>query len=163
MLFFILLTFVVFSQNKSNSWDKLTPLIGEWVGEGSGEPGQGEGAFTFLLDLDKNILVRKSFSKYPATNDKPAVNHEDLMIIYPGSNNDSYNAIYFDNEGHVIHYVVGINEKKIVFTSEKTTGDPVFRLSYSFIDSLTVNIKFEMSQDGDKFFTYVEGKSKKQK
>ena len=35
------------------------------------------------------------------------------------------------------------------------------RLTYTPIESETVNTKFEMSQDGEKFIIYIEGKSKK--
>lgn len=38
---------------------------------------------------------------------------------------------------------------------------PVFRLTYSLPDNHEVNTKFEMSQDGVLFATYIEGKSKK--
>ena len=40
---------------------------------------------------------------------------------------------------------------------------PVFRLTYTLLDNETINTKFEMSQDGEKFTTYIEGKSKKVK
>lgn len=40
---------------------------------------------------------------------------------------------------------------------------PVFRLIYSKIESDLMNVKFEMSQDGKNFMTYIEGKSKRVK
>jgi hypothetical protein len=56
-------------------------LIGEWVGEGGGMPGQGGGGFSFLPDQDGRILIRKNYANYPATKDKPAYSHTDLTII----------------------------------------------------------------------------------
>jgi hypothetical protein len=47
--------------------------------------------------------------------------------------------------------------------SEKIPGVPVFRLTYTFINVETVFTKFEMSQDGEKYMTYIEGKSIKLK
>jgi hypothetical protein len=38
---------------------------------------------------------------------------------------------------------------------------PVFRLTYTLLSDGMVNTKFEMSQDGKTFMTYIEGKSKK--
>ena len=38
---------------------------------------------------------------------------------------------------------------------------PFFRLNYNALDSETVHTKFEMSQDGENFSVYIEGKSKK--
>lgn len=158
-----LLTTTLFGQQTTNAWGKWNWLVGEWVGEGQGQPGQGEGKFSFQLDLDKNILVRKSYSAYPAKNDKPALMHEDLMIIYRGETDVPSKAIYFDNENHVINYSVSMNDKSIVFLSEKIQNVPIFRLTYTLIEPEKVNIKFEMSRDGLNFMTYIEGKSIKTK
>lgn len=148
---------------KNSSWDKWNWLTGEWAGEGSGQPGQGGGTFSFKPDLDQNILVRKSHSEYPATANKPKVIHDDLMIIYLGDTGIASKAIYFDNEGHTINYSITYSDKSIAFTSDKIPNVPVFRLTYSLLDDATVNTKFEMSQDGEKFMTYIEGKSRKVK
>jgi hypothetical protein len=159
MVFFGSLSACLGQQNLS--WDKWNWLMGEWVGEGSGIPGQGGGVFSFKLDLDKKILVRKSHSEYPATHDKPAILHEDLLIVYPDKTGSPGKAIYFDNESHVIQYTITYSEKSIRLTSDKSSNAPVFRLTYVYLDDSTVNTKFEMSQDGEKFMTYIEGKSKK--
>lgn len=152
----------VFSQQKP-SWDQWSWLTGEWVGEGSGQPGTGGGTFLFKTDLDQNILVRKSHSEYPTTAGKPKVIHDDLMVVYPDFSGIPSKAIYFDNEGHTINYSITYSDKSIILTSDKIPKVPTFRLTYSLIDTETVNTKFEMSQDGEKFFMYIEGKSKKSK
>ena len=108
-------------------------------------------------------MVRKSHSEYPATANKPKVIHDDLMIIYLGDTGIASKAIYFDNEGHTINYSITYSDKSIAFTSDKIPNVPVFRLTYSLLDDATVNTKFEMSQDGEKFMTYIEGKSRKVK
>src|ERR1700733_9372822 len=77
------------------SWAKWSWLIGEWKGEGSGEPGKGDGIFTFKTDLNDKILVRKAHSEYPATADKPAVVHDDLLIVYLDFSGNPSKAIYF--------------------------------------------------------------------
>ncbi|MGA2822163.1 MAG: hypothetical protein ABSE72_01425 [Bacteroidales bacterium] len=154
--------FTCFGQ-QNLSWERWNGLIGEWVGEGSGIPGQGGGGFSFKFDLNKKILIRKSHSEYLANKDKSANIHEDLMIVYPDSTGTPCQAIYFDNENHVIHYNITCSVKSIQFTSDKKANAPVFRLTYFSIDDSTVNTKFEMSHDGDKFMTYIEGKSKKKK
>ncbi len=149
-----------FSQQKP-SWDQWKWLMGDWAGEGNGKPGAGGGTFSFKLDLDQNVLIRKSHSEYPAADNKSKVIHDDLMVIYPTSSGIPSKAIYFDNEGHTINYSISYSEKMIILTSDKIPNIPVFRLTYSLIDNETVNTKFEMSEDGENFFTYVEGKSKK--
>lgn len=151
-----------FGQQSAN-WDKWNWLTGEWVGVGTGQPGQGGGYFTFYTDLSNNILVRKGHTEFSASDNKPGVIHDDLMIAYPRRSGIPFNAIYFDNEGHTIDYLVTYFENSIILTSEKNEGAPVFRLTYIPLDKETMNTKFEMSQDGVTFMTYVEGKSKKTK
>ena len=151
----------VCSGQDNSAWNKWNWLIGDWRGEGSGEPGQGSGTFSFFFDLDKNVIVRKSHSEYPATESKPQIIHDDLMIIYPDASVSQDKAIYFDNEGHTINYTVTYKEKSIVLTSDKIPDMPVFRLVYTLLDDETVNTRFEMSRDGEKFMPYIEGKSKK--
>lgn len=161
-LFVVLLTIVTdsFGQQKT-TWQNWDWLIGTWVGEGSGEPGNGGGTFSFTLDLDKKILVRKSHSEYSASKNKPSVVHEDLMIVYIDFSGNASRAIYFDNEGHTINYQISYFDTSIVLTSDRIPNTPIFRLTYNLIETETVDTKFEMSQDGENFITYIEGKSKK--
>jgi hypothetical protein len=156
------LTLNCFGQQKTD-WNKWTWLIGKWTGEGGGQPGQGKGTFSFAFDLDQKIIVRKSHSEYPATGDKPKIVHEDLMIIYMDAAGNPSKAIYFDNEGHIINYTIAYADKSITLTSEKAVNLPVFRLTYTLLDKNIINTKFEMSQDGEKYTTYIEGKCKKTK
>lgn len=158
IILLISITLTTFSQ-QNPTWDKWEFLFGNWIGEGSGQPGEGEGTFSFSLDLDKKILVRKSHSEYPATEKTPETIHDDLMIVYLNQLGDPSNAIYFDNEGHVIEYKISYQENKIILTSNKISNVPIFRLSYTLLDNNTVNTKFEMSQDEENFITYIEGKS----
>ena len=162
-IFFLLFTFFLlisttFAQ-QNPAWKDWSWLMGEWKGEGGGQPGQGGGTFSFKTDLDGEILVRKSHSEYPASGNRPATIHDDLMIVSLDYSGNPTKAVYFDNEGHTINYRISYGPNAIVLTSEKIANVPVFRLTYSLLDSQMVNTKFEMSQDGDKFMTYVEGKS----
>ena len=144
-------------------WSKFQHLTGHWVGEGNGQPGQGNGGFSFQADLDGNILVRKSSTRFPATSARPAFTHDDLMVIYPDYTGVPSKAIYWDNEKHTIEYAVSFTDKAIVFTSAASPHVPRFRLSYETIDANTINVKFEMAQPGspEDFKMYLEGKSKK--
>ncbi|MDD4970307.1 MAG: hypothetical protein PHT07_12855 [Paludibacter sp.] len=144
-------------------WSNFDKLIGKWVGDGAGQPGQGNGTFTFNFDLDKKILVRKGHTYFPKTDTKSEITHDDLMIIYPDYTGMPSKAIYFDNEGHTINYSVLCSDKSIVFTSTKINNVPVFRLTYTLLDNDMINTKFEMSRDGEVFTPYLEGKSKKVK
>jgi hypothetical protein len=153
------------AQQTNNPWDKWNHLIGEWVGEGNGQPGQGEGTFSFLTDLNGKILVRKNHTVFPETPTSKAFVHDDLLIIYPGSQGAPQEAIYFDNEGNTIKYKVSFSENSVVLTSDIAANVPRFRLSYLTIGSNTVNVTFEMAtpQEPDKFKMYLSGKAFKVK
>jgi hypothetical protein len=148
-------------QDLSSSWDQFKWLLGDWTGEGTGRPGQGSGRFTFTLDLDCNVMIRKAFSEYPATDTKSAIIHEDILIIYRDASGKPGQAIYFDNEGHVINYTVTCTDKTVVFLSDKKGTQPCFRLTYSKQTEDQMSMKFEVSQDGVNFMVYVEGNSSK--
>src|SRR6266487_2606252 len=94
------------SQTQTSSWEKLNALTGDWVAEGAGQPGAGTGSFSFEYDLNNKVMVRKSHSEYPSSDNKPAVVHDDLMVIYVINPTESFKAVYFDNEGHVINYSI---------------------------------------------------------
>jgi len=162
----LLTTYTVPAQQPTSiNWDKWKFLMGEWVGEGNGQPGQGRGSFTFSNDLDGKILVRKNHTEFPAAKDKPAFVHDDLLFIYPDYTGTASKAIYFDNEGHVINYTITYTDNSIVFTSEAIPNAPRFRLSYINLDENSVNIRFEFAspQNQDDFKVYLEGKSFRKK
>lgn len=142
--------------NESN-WEPFRFLLGEWVAEGSGKPGEATGGFSFTFDLEKKILVRRSFANYPATKDKPAYSHTDLMVIYQDSN--LARAIYFDNEGHIINYAIVFSDAQLVFTSEPSASTPRFRFTYHKPKDGRLTFEFEIAPPGkpEAFSKYVEG------
>lgn len=146
----------------NSSLKRYAFLIGDWVGEGNGQPGQGTGYFSIKPDLEGKVLVRKNHSEYPATQQKAASTHDDLMIIYADKPGDISQAIYMDTEDHTIHYAVSFStdQKTIIFTSPVTAGMPGFRLSYTQINPSSLILKFEIAPPDkpDAFNTYLEGK-----
>jgi hypothetical protein len=146
-------------------WAAFRFLIGEWVGEGSGQPGKGSGEFSLAFDLREKVLVRRNRNDIPAAAGRPAVHHEDLMVIY--SRRDGDRAIYFDNEGHVIEYsvIATPDNKSLIFLSEPLPSVPRFRLTYTPGETDQVRIKFDIAPPGkpDAFKTYLEGSARKKK
>jgi hypothetical protein len=147
------------AQNQSNSKAESVPgtnkldskwseLVGEWAGEGTGNPGNGAGTSSFQFDLQKQVLGR-SHSEYPAAGGRPATVHDDLMVIYAGTGEES-RAIYFDNEGHVIEYAAtrSVAGDTLTFLSKPTSGTPQFRLTYKKVDAQTMTVEFEMAPPG---------------
>jgi len=158
------MTFSAQPAKKAVSWDDWQFLLGEWIGERGGQPGQGIGTFAFSLELQNTILVRKNHAEYPATKDRPAFSHDDLMVVHQEAGKPTQ-AIYFDNEGHVINYTVGFSEDKngVTFLSELMPSAPRFKLTYTKGEKDTVLIKFEIASPGkpEEFSPYLEAKAKR--
>ncbi len=160
VLSLVLLTCLAPAQQSSQGarWEAWQDLIGFWAGEG--DPSQGVSQFSFLPDLQGKILVRKNHAEYPATKDRPAVVHDDLLIVY-GDTDADRKAVYFDNEGHVIDYVVSVSpdRRSIVFVSPAAAGASGYRLSYFEQARDRFRITFEIAPPGkpEAFALYLEG------
>jgi hypothetical protein len=163
----ILLVFsqLISGQSSVDQWKEWNYLLGEWVGEGGGQPGQNEGTFSFRTDLNGKILVRKNHTVFPAATNSPVSVHDDLLIVYPGGQENPQEAIYFDNEGNTIKYKVSFTDNNVILTSDASTNAPRFRLTYVKIDSRTVIISFEIAspQSPETFKIYLSGKAFKVK
>lgn len=135
-------------------------LLGDWAGEGRGVPGSGGGTASFRFDLEKHVLVRRSQSDFPAAEGRPATHHEDLMVVSAGPSPDTANAVYFDNEGHVISYQASwsADGKVLTFVSPRSGNSPSFRLVYTVLAEDTMKVTFGMAQPGrDDYAEYVSG------
>jgi hypothetical protein len=149
-----------------DAWEPYRFLVGEWTGDGSGEPGKGSGRFSFAWDLQEKILVRRNRAEYAAANGRAASSHEDLMVMYRPDQSGRCNAIYFDSEGHVINYAVTISDDKrtLTFLSDNVPTAPRFRLSYTKGADDSMVIKFEIAPPGksEGFKNYLVGAARRQ-
>src|SRR5690242_10921595 len=137
--------------------DTLNFMVGRWEGQGTGAPGESLGEFSFDWDLMRNIFVRKSFAAYPATADRPASRHDDLLIVFV--EDDKLRADYFDSEGHVIHYKVTVapDSKSVEFLSDPLPDSPRYRLTYRKTDDANVmKLEFEIANSGGAFTRYID-------
>jgi hypothetical protein len=137
------------TDSASTRWKAVGFLIGTWDGEGGGSPGEGTGWFSFAPDLQGTVLLRKNHSDYPPQAGRTAYSHDDLMILHHQAG-DSLRAVYFDNEGHVIHYSVTgvVPAHRVVFLSDSNDPGPKFRLTYEAIGPDSVRITFDMAPPG---------------
>jgi len=161
LVFLFLLASPVFGQNAPKDvWADWSFLIGEWTaGDSSGVPGQASrGSFSLARDLGGAILVRKNHAEYPPSAGRPAIVHDDLMIIYHEAG--ATRAFYDDNEGHVIHYAVTFSpdKKRIIFLSDQSAGAPRYRLTYDDQQPGLAKVLFEIAPPDkpDQFAKYVE-------
>ena len=146
-------------------WKDLQFLAGEWTATGGGQPGQGNGSVNFQFELDGKIFVRRNHLEFATTADQPAFTHDDQLTTFKEETGEM-GAIYFDNEGHTIHYKVALSpEGHIVYISEAIPGAPRFRMSYLKGMDGTYITRFEIAPPGNPegFVTHVEGPAKRKK
>jgi len=124
-----------------DSWTPLEFLTGEWVGETA----DSTGACSFTFDVQRKVLIRKSYAQYPTSR------HEDLMVIYLDKD---LKAIYFDSEGHVIHYTVEAGADSVRFLNEQ------YRLTYRKEGNKIV-MDFDVAPPGKPFFNYLHAALRK--
>jgi uncharacterized protein YaiE (UPF0345 family) len=122
------------------------------------------GNYTFRRDLAGHILARHSVSascKGPADFD---CDHSDLFYVYPEGPADALKAIYFDNEGHVIHYTVAVSgPASVEFLSDASIPGPQFRLAYE-LKADVMSGKFQARMPGQKeWMSYLEWSGQKLK
>jgi len=146
MLAWFLSAGLLCAQTADPRWEPMQFLMGKWKGAGTGEPGAGQGSFSFLADLSGKVVIRRSFNQ-PAAGPR----HEDLMIVYMDTGTP--HAIYFDSEDHIIRYKVSFPAANTaVFESD---GQPGYRLSY-VLQGKDLNGKFEVG--GKTYLTWTSVK-----
>jgi hypothetical protein len=146
----------------NDAWKKLDFLLGDWIGvagEKDTQLGSGQGAFSFLPELNRKIIVRRNNARYDS-----GVQHDDLMVVYLDSPNNTPRAIYFDSEGHVIRYGVTLpSANRVVFESDSTQPGPRYRLTY-WLEDGSLNGRFEVAAPSNDYKVYLSWKSaRKQK
>ncbi|HRC85176.1 MAG TPA: hypothetical protein PK413_06175, partial [Thermoanaerobaculia bacterium] len=122
----------------------------EWVAEGGGQPGTGAGSFSFQLEAGGAVLTRHNVADYPAAEGRPASHHEDLMVLYQEAPDGALKAIYFDSEGHVLHYAVDVSagQGDVRLVSESVPGAPRFELRYRKAGEAGLSGEFNIAPPG---------------
>jgi hypothetical protein len=152
------------SGKPTDPWAKLNFLVGEWTGVGSGAPGEATGGATFAFGLDKSVLMRTNWAKFPPKpGEKTGVSHEDLMVFYFDAGSDAPRAIYFDSEKHVLHYLVTFPSKPNAVVTESDPGQmgPRYRMTYELNADKTLKTGFFIAPPGQDFKPYLEGTLKR--
>jgi hypothetical protein len=116
----------------ADPWSRLHFLEGTWEAKTGGGPVDSSGTYSFKPELNNHILARHSISancKGPSSFD---CEHGDLLYVYTDAEGGPLKAIYFDNEGHVIHYnVTTPTPTTAVFLSDNRSRGQLFGLRMS--------------------------------
>jgi hypothetical protein len=154
------LAFTQSSANPHATWKPLNFLLGTWEAKTGGQKVQAAGNYTFQLELNGTVMARRSdlaSCKGPADFD---CNHGDMLYLFhdaaQGPGDTGIRAIYFDSEGHVIHYLVSLpTPTTAVFQSVAGPG-PQFRLTYELAGN-QMKGKFQVEPPGSATYqTYLE-------
>jgi hypothetical protein len=153
------------TSSDSDPLKQLSFLEGTWEAatQGGSAGANASADYTFVRELKGHILARHSRSasdcKGPASYD---CDHSDLFYVYPADDHQSLKAIYFDNEGHVIHYDVSLPDANTaIFSSDANSKGPQFRLVYE-LKSGVMSGKFQFRAPGQADFkSYLEWSGKR--
>lgn len=140
-------------------WQPFRFMIGTWEAriQGGSAGAASVGAYAFQLELGNHVLARHSSN---AACQGPAdfnCDHGDLLYIYRDSPDQPLKAIYFDNEGHVIHYDVTAPAPNVaILLSAPLQQGPQYRLIYELKGKVMLG-KFQLRLPGQSDFrSYLE-------
>jgi hypothetical protein len=144
----------------SETWKTLQFLIGTWEAktQGGSSGAASNGTYLFRLELKDHLLARHTAAAACAGPADFDCEHADLLYIYPAApGQPSFKAIYFDNEGHVIHYDVSVpTGGTAVFLSDPKEPGPQYRLSYE-LKGEVMSGRFEIRMPGRaEFASYLQ-------
>lgn len=120
------------------------------------------GSYSFVRQLNGHVLARQSATEANCDPAKqPVCARQDIFYVFQDSPGAPLQAISFDNEGHVVHYLVNLTTQAststlgkrefVIFDSDPSQLGPRVRLQYEHnIDTQTgkdvLNGAFEMLQ-----------------
>jgi hypothetical protein len=138
----------------------LAFLEGTWEAKttGGSATAQGSGSYTFVRELRGHVLARHTDRAKGCRGPKEFdCEHSDLLYVFQESPEQPLKAIYFDNEGHVIHYEVATPDAgTAVFSSSASAAGPRFRLRYQRT-GLILSGQFMMQMPGtNTWMTYLQ-------
>ncbi len=144
-------------------WQPLGFLEGTWQAKtGEGSAAKVRGTYTFAKELRGHVLARHGVVAGCTGPESFDCAHGDLLYVFEEMPGQPLKAIYFDNEGHVIHYAVSTPDATTaVFLSEPGPG-PRFRLTYHLDHGVMLG-KFQTQMPGqDDWKSYLEWSGGKQ-
>jgi hypothetical protein len=141
----------------------LAFLEGNWSATSTGQGAAASGSYRFTRELGGHVLARHARTaecKGGATLD---CEHGDLLYVYAEGPGQALRAIYFDSEGHVLHYTVSTPQPDTVeFVSEAAEPGPRFRLMYALAGGVMKG-RFQMQAPGQTAWrSYLEWSGSRQ-
>ena len=172
LLLLLILPSVLFAQmtKRDSLWLTLKPFVGEWKGEGGGEPGKGKYERSYQFILNKRFIEIKNKSTYEPTTQHPNGEvHEDIGYFSYDNSRKTFMLRQFHVESFVIQYridSISTDKKTIVFISESIENiPPGYRAkeTYRLVSDNEIEETFEIAEPNKDFAAYSRVKLVRQK
>ena len=171
LLLIIIPSFVSGQTSKRDSlWMLLQPFVGNWKGEGGGEPGNGSYERSYQFILNKRFIEIRNKSTYPPTDKFPKGEvHEDIGYFSYDGGRKVFVLRQFHAEGFVNQYKldsIAPDKKTLVFVSEAIENIPAgykAKETYRLINENELEEIFEIAEPGKGFEIYTRVKLLRQK
>lgn len=163
---------IIFSQmsKRDSLWLTLKPFVGEWKGEGGGQPGKGKYERSYQFILNKRFIEIRNKSTYEPTTQHPNGEvHEDIGYFSYDNSRKIFMLRQFHVESFVIQYridSISPDKKTIVFLSESIENIPSgyrAKETYRLIGDDEIEETFEISEPNKDFAIYSKVKLVRQK
>lgn len=140
---------------RADNWGPWGKLLGSWKAQGTGQPGASVADVKYTEELDGHLIVRHNRNTYGN-----GQIHEDLLLVRQTPQMLRYEADYYDNEGHYIHYDCVAFGDRVTCTSPEGAR-PRFRLTIKPHGRDRFVTRFEIAAPGQPFKLYVEGEARR--
>lgn len=145
-------------QSAPEPFAPLSFLLGTWEAKTVNTPRvTASGTYTFRTELNGHVVARHTVAAGCKGPEDFNCQHGDLLYIYADAPGQPLRAIYFDNEGHVIHYAVTTPSATTAeFLSDAAGPGPRFRLFYELKNGVMAG-RFQIRMPGQQGWkSYLE-------
>lgn len=155
---------------RDSTWLPLKPFVGNWKGEGSGEPGKGKYERSYQFILNKRFMEIRNKSTYEPTAQNPKREvHEDIGYFSYDNGRKFFMLRQFHIEGFVNQFKldsISPDKKTLVFITESIENIPAgfkAKETYRILSDDEIEETFEIAEPGKEFSVYSKVKLVRQK
>lgn len=149
------------TSKQDSIWLPLKGFIGNWTGEGGGEPGVGKYERSYQFVLNEKFIEVKNKSTYPPSVKQPKGEvHEDIGYISYDKVRRRFILRQFHAEGYVNQFTLdslSADGKSLVFVSEAIENIPAgwrAKESYQLLNENEIQETFELAAPNKDFEVY---------
>jgi len=143
-------------------WQPFKFFVGNWQGQGGGEPGIGEYERAYQFVLGKKFIEVRNKSTYPPSDNYPKGEvHENIDFFSYDKGRQSFVLRQFHIEGFVNQYKlesISADGKRIVFVSEAIENIPAgwrAKETYQILNDNQFQETFELAEPNKEFNVYT--------